>query len=244
MSNNPETNGEYWLLDQASMVWPDHAMLLDVGANTGEWSLRALSLAKRSGRHVSIKAFEPCAGTRSVLTRRLTDQGDVEVVPSAVSSSDGEASFFSSGAGAGTNSLNAVSGPASERVPLVTIDTFAAQRGIERVWMLKIDTEGYDCSVLQGAGRMLREGRITVVQFEYNWRWLLNKASLMDVFALAKGTPYRVGKLAGRTIEFYDTWHPELDRFFENNYVLVLRGSPLEQSGRPVGFDSSNSPTS
>ncbi len=89
---------------------------------------------------------------------------------------------------------------------------------------------------------MLATGSIEVVQFEYNWRWLLNKASLLDVFALVKDMPYRVGKLLDGSIEFYDEWHFELDRFFENNYVLVRKGSRLDHQGVTVWFDSSNRP--
>ena len=177
-----------------------------------------------------------------MLTERFTGYSNVEIVGFAMSATEGEADFFSNGPGAGTNSLNSVSGPTAERVQLVTIDGFVERRGIDRICMIKIDTEGYDFGVLQGARRMLAEGRIELVQFEYNWRWLLNKASLLDVFTLIKDMPYRLGKLVGDSIEFYYEWHFELDRFFEGNYVLVRTGSSLELVGRTISFDGSNCP--
>jgi hypothetical protein len=78
------------------------------------------------------------------------------------------------------------------------------------------------------------------VQFEYNWRWLINHASLRDVFEYIKDKPYRLGKLVGRSIELFDAWHFELDRYFENNYVLIRRGSALLESANVVRFDESN----
>lgn len=106
--------------------------------------------------------------------------------------------------------------------------------------MVKIDTEGFDLLVLRGAEQTLHDGRIEIVQFEYNWRWLPNHVCLRDVFALIADKPYRLGKLCGNTIEFYDQWHFELDRFFENNYVLIRNDSNLRMLGSAVRFDESN----
>lgn len=242
LANNPESNGEYWLLNEIVKEIPDHGLLLDVGANIGDWSLRALSFAQRAGRHAAIHAFEPCAETRNILSDRLTGIADVEIHPFALSATEGKADFFSNGAGSGTNSLDESSGSVSERVELITLDSFVEKIGVDRISMLKIDTEGFDLAVLQGARQFLTDGKIELIQFEYNWRWLLNKASLLDVFGLIEDMPYRLGKLTGRSIEFYDAWHFEMDRFFENNYVLVREGSSIEELGNTVRFDKNNCP--
>jgi len=122
------------------------------------------------------------------------------------------------------------------------LDTFLVDERINAVKMAKIDTEGFDFLVLKGAEQALTLGAFEIVQFEYNWRWLLNQTSLRDVFHLISGKPYRLGKLMGESIEFYDDWHFELDRYFENNYVLVRRDSPVMELGRAACFDQSNAP--
>ena len=38
--NNPRTNGEYWLLEQVLTESSRPRVLLDVGANIGEWTAR------------------------------------------------------------------------------------------------------------------------------------------------------------------------------------------------------------
>jgi FkbM family methyltransferase len=238
--NDPIHNGEYWLLEQLINSPGGGGVLIDVGANVGEWSRHALAMADAANRQVSVFAFEPCSATRDILRRSLPEASNVEVVALALSAAEGEADFFSNGAGLGTNSLNAMSGPVSERVRLTTLDGFLSERGIEHVTMVKIDTEGFDFEVLQGAERALANGRIDLIQFEYNWRWLLNKASLLAVFNFIGDKPYRFGKLIGRSISFYESWHFELDRFFENNFVLVRTGSALERLGRTSRFDESN----
>lgn len=240
LANDPGRNGEYWLLAQIIDSSADEALLFDVGANVGEWTRQALALAASANRPTQVFAFEPSSATREILKRRLAGAENVEVIPVAISELEGEGDFFSNGAGSGTNSLSAVSGPSTERVPITTLDGFMRERNIERLDMLKIDTEGFDLGVLRGAERALAEGRIDLVQFEYNWRWLLNRASLLQVFEFIRNKPYRFGKLVGRSIAYFDEWHFELDRFFENNYVLVREGSGLERLGRRAGFDSSN----
>ena len=87
--------------------------------------------------------------------------------------------------------------------------------------MIKIDTEGNDLRVIQGAVDLLRNGKVGVVQFEYNHRWIYSRSYLKDVFDLVRDTPYRIAKVCSTSLEVYVEWHPELERFFETNYALV-----------------------
>jgi len=239
--NDPSRNGEYWLIDEVLAGASDPVTtIFDVGANKGEWSSRVLTAADVGGKHVRLFAFEPCSATREMLRRRLGPVKSVTISSAALSASQGEADFFSNGAGSGTNSLSATSGTLSERVRLTTLDKFVEENCVEQIRLLKIDTEGFDFNVLVGASVTLLHGRVDVVQFEYNWRWLLNKVSLLDVFNLIKDKPYRLGKLAGEAIFYFDEWHFELDRYFECNYVLIRCGSDCEHLGKIVIFDATN----
>lgn len=240
--NDPRVNGEYWLLKLLIGQLSSNAILLDVGSNRGDWTAEALTIGD-IGMSMRVHAFEPSAATRAMLVKRLGREGSVMIHPYAFSDSEGESLFYCNADGSGTNSLSASSGQNAEHVSLKTIDGFLAKEGIETISMVKIDTEGFDFLVMKGAERMLTEGRCEVVQFEYNWRWLLNHASLRDVFAFIADKPYRLGKLVGSSIEFYEEWHFELDRYFENNYVLVKNGSPLQSLGRTFFFLPSNIPS-
>jgi FkbM family methyltransferase len=242
--NDPHINGEYWLLRQI-LKQPNPgataSVLLDIGANKGDWSAQALELgAQCANRSIQIHAFEPSQATRSLLTKRFRESEAIAIEPFAVSDSIGEANFYSNDDGAGTNSMSPVSGQRYETVQLVTLDHFLDDRSMRRVVMAKIDTEGFDFVVLKGAEKALAEGIIEVVQFEYNWRWLINHASLRDVFELIANKPYRFGKLTNHIIELHREWHFELDRYFENNYVLIHKNSELLEQCTEMHFDASN----
>jgi hypothetical protein len=95
------------------------------------------------------------------------------------------------------------------------------EHSIDQVDLIKIDTEGNDFRVIQGASVLLTKGGVGVLQFEYNHRWIHSRSYLKDVFDLVRNTPYRVAKVCSTALEVYSEWHPELERFFETNYILV-----------------------
>ena len=88
--------------------------------------------------------------------------------------------------------------------------------------LFKCDTEGHDLEVIRGALSMLMERRISLLQFEYNHRWVYARNFLKDVFDTVEGLPYRIGKIQPDHVVILDKWHPELERYFEGNYLLIL----------------------
>jgi len=236
--NDPRHNGEYWLLQHVITLSQIGDRLIDVGANRGDWSAEALRQGA-DARGCSIDAFEPSDGTRAALCAR-TRGAAVTVHRTALSDWEGDASFFEVSELAGTNSLHPIHGGREVRVSVTTLDKFLAERGYESIKFIKIDTEGFDLHVLRGGMASLRRGAVEAIQFEYNWRWVCAGSTMWALFELISGTPYRCGKLVEAGIEFYDAWHPELDRFFEGNYVLIRRGSALEALGKSMAFDGAN----
>lgn len=229
--NQPHRNGEWWLLRRVIQTSTGDGSLvfLDIGANKGEWSARALQVAAQHGKSCEIHAFEPASATHAFLEERFAGIGQVFAHRLALSDEAAERSFFVVEDFAGTNSLYEPDRPAKqETVRTMSVDQFATEWNIQDICMAKSDTEGHDFAVLQGARDSLRAGRIRVWQFEYNWKWVMARHFLKDVFDFIRGLPYAIGKLYGDGIEVFDDWHPELERFFEGNYVLILKGDALQ----------------
>jgi hypothetical protein len=53
-------------------------------------------------------------------------------------------------------------------VECTTLDSFCESHGVQHIDVLKIDTEGCDLLVLQGAEQMLPAGRVRFVYLEFN----------------------------------------------------------------------------
>lgn len=240
-ANDARQNGEYWLLDAVVARAEERALtLLDVGAHRGAWTDEALRCLDRHGRAGRVHSFEPTPSTRQFLARRFDGESRVVLRELALSDRAGAVTFYVVGELVGINSLVDMQVGAPTTVEATTVDTYLDQNQIRRVHFLKSDTEGHDLAVLQGGARSLAEGRIDAWQFEYNARWIYARAFLRDVFELTRDKPYVLGKLHGAGVELFDAWHPELERYFETNFVLLRKGTPLEQLGRKSSFDRSN----
>ena len=102
---------------------------------------------------------------------------------------------------------------------ITTLQDFVEVAGLDHITLVKIDTEGHDLAVLRGAQALLEQRRISVVQFEYNHRWVYSRSFLCDAFDLLRPLGYCLGKLTPLGVEFYPGWDPDLETFVEGNYV-------------------------
>ncbi len=130
------------------------------------------------------------------------------------------------GEGLGVNSLHArPDGKGAETITLNTVDAYCAQANIRHVDLIKIDAEGHDLMVMEGARRMLEAKAIEALQFEYNARWIDSRHYLKDAFELLQPLGYELGKVTPQGIEFYPGYHWELESFREGNYLACLPGA-------------------
>lgn len=73
----------------------------------------------------------------------------------------------------GTSGEKAKDGEFTNRaqVPVLSIDALIAREKLDHVDLIKVDTEGYDPTVLKGARETLKKHKVTLVIFEYNKLW-------------------------------------------------------------------------
>ncbi|MBE0670935.1 MAG: hypothetical protein IH588_10135, partial [Anaerolineales bacterium] len=63
---------------------------------------------------------------------------------------------------------------------------------------------------------------------------------IKDVFDFADSIPYSVGKITPNGVDIYEKWHPELEKYFEGNYVLIHSSALRLFSVRTGDFDKHN----
>jgi FkbM family methyltransferase len=139
---------------------------LDVGAHIG---LVAIPVAKRCPE-ARVLAFEPHPGSAERLTSNtaLNPGVEVELVAAAAGEEPSSAFLETGGPGTDWHHLGGSEGTGSPgvEVPVTTIDDVCAERGIDRIAVLKMDVEGYEPQALAGAERMLSEGRVDMIVLE------------------------------------------------------------------------------
>lgn len=142
------------------------ATILDVGANTGQTALKVARCFPDS----RIYSFEPVPSTFNELVRNTKADKRIEPVCCALGAKRGSA-LITKDPLSETNTLvvDVGSDPNAKsllEIKVDTVDQFCAERGIQRVNLLKIDTEGYEINVLKGANQLLAEKRVDFILAE------------------------------------------------------------------------------
>lgn len=222
-NGNSETNGEYYFLKQALSLRPGPKNIFDVGANVGDWSLAA---ERFLGDNSYVYAFEPVKLTFAALLSKSMKK--IKPFNLALGKSDGESVIYTSTDYAGTNSLvlNEYVGHSgkSEKVQVISGTTFCKKNQIEHVDILKIDTEGYELSVLAGFDEMLEEGKIDFIQFEYGGTWIYSRSFLKDAFELLQKRGYAIAKLHPDFLEGFEHYDPKSETFLYSNWIAFRKG--------------------
>ncbi len=206
---------------------------IDCGANKGEWTHLLYDEFLSNANHeqsLAIYSFEPSLYTyEKLLTtiKNINISSNVETFPinKALSNYEGQAKLNIVHPGAGVNSLvetqdNLVSD--KEKVELTTLDIFTKKENISYIDLLKIDAEGHDPIVINGAHDLISEQKIGIIQFEYNWRWIYGNHLLYDIFKSLTKYSYTIGKVTPSGIQFYKEYNVELENFTEGNYIACL----------------------
>jgi FkbM family methyltransferase len=157
-----------WLAEQ---LRPGH-VFFDVGAHHGWMSMWALPLVGKEG---AVHSFEPSPANLAILEwhRNTNRFADWTIVPKAVSDEDAAARrlFLVDSGDSPMNSLTAgapgmplMKGRDITTIPIqtITLDTYCAETRT-RPNLVKIDVEGAEGLVLQGARKLLSESRPTLI---------------------------------------------------------------------------------
>ncbi|MEO1524566.1 MAG: FkbM family methyltransferase [Planctomycetota bacterium] len=161
-----EGSWEPWIRRVCQLAMKDGGVMFDVGANAGAISNETALACP----NITIKAFEPQTELAELVTVSAAINGldNIEVFPVAVGDHEGTVQLHKP-AHALHASL-ATSGETNEAVvdvPLITLDGVVASGQLPPPCFIKIDVEGGELGVLQGAKQILKEHYPTLI-FEAN----------------------------------------------------------------------------
>jgi FkbM family methyltransferase len=236
-SYDPKRNGEHELIRKLSDAWREQAIapqIFDVGANTGNWTNFVLIIAKNLNPRVH--TFEINQDLCNVLKNRF--ESDSRVVPNSfgLHEQSGQLISYSTEDNSELTTLVAMEVfrskfKKSSFVKLETGDEYCDRNEICNIDLLKIDVEGVEANVMKGFSRMLREGRISVIQFEYGYNNGLAKFLMSDFYSLLEVLDYGIGRLTRRGIEFRSFRITDNDFRSGPNYVAAIQ-EPMKKLRR------------
>jgi FkbM family methyltransferase len=151
----------------AQRVFVEHvrpgAVVYDVGANAGFFTLLSSKLAEPSG---AVYAFEPIERNLHFIREHVRMNGaeNVQVMPIAVSDHIGPVRF----AAAHNPAMGGLAAGGEIEVQSTTLDNVA--RTIRPPSFIKMDIEGAEHAALSGAIEVLRRARPVILLSEHGWK--------------------------------------------------------------------------
>lgn len=221
-------SGEAWL---AGVVAPSSSCFVDVGANVGAWAVEFARCMPPQGRGL---LFEPNPKTAAELRTRVAKWPGLEVIEAAAGQKRGRATFLAEDYFGETSSFysSTIRLPTTAvEVDILALDDVLSERGVDRVDMLKIDAEGHDFHVIEGAENYLRQQRISVLQFEYNRCWAEAGSTLTRAFSFLGAMGYETRLLRRRSLDVFDV--ASVGEFFAySNFVAYCDSGIGERIAR------------
>ncbi len=172
--NKNTSGGSNPFLDQKKLIGDvKDAIVFDVGAHHGESALLYNSLFNNG----NIFSFEPFKESYKVLCNKVNKYDNIFTFNLALGNTIGNVNFHSNRFSA-TNSILPTHPDASQswgnsletikevKVEISTIDNFIERNDIKKIDILKIDTQGTEYDVIEGALQSIQQNKIRLIYLE------------------------------------------------------------------------------
>lgn len=221
-------SGELWFIKHVLKRAGKNLVVFDVGANIGSYSndilLNRVSIEK-------IYAFEPHSATYTKLLKNTIGK-PVQAVNIGLSDQSGAATLYDRNNASGSSHASLSAAIFSEvhcvkaestQIELTTIDDFCRTNQIECIDLLKIDVEGYEINVLRGAERMLKTGKVRLIQFEFTQLNSTLGVFFKDFYEMLHSDfdIYRLLPHGAESVKSYNSTFHEI--FGYQNFICMLK---------------------
>ncbi|QHT69589.1 FkbM family methyltransferase [Rhodocytophaga rosea] len=136
------------------------ATIIDVGAASGDWTKKALTLWPEA----EYVLFEPLLEREQVLAAFAAVNRNIHIVKAAAGDKPGEIPFSV------TDDLDGsgIADPATQKnyrsIPVTTIDGEIERLKLKGPYLLKLDTHGYEVPILIGADNTLKQAQLVIIE--------------------------------------------------------------------------------
>lgn len=201
-------------------------VVIDCGANIGNWTLELRShIGTDSGRWIVI---EPTPEN----VQRLESLPNIEIIEAAAGERAEKLQLYNYNFGSGWTSLYQRHDSFAEghqfsvhTVPVITIDSLIADKGLDHVDFLKMDIEGHELFALRGAIQSLSGRRIKALSFEFGSGNVNSRTFFRDFWDLLTPLGFELRRICpGGTTIAVKSYYEDLEVFRGvTNYIAVLR---------------------
>jgi len=155
------------LNDMSKFLITDSPIVFDIGANVGQ----SINMFRSRFPKSMIHSFEPSPSTFETLSREASGLKDVKLWNFALGSESGQMRLLENSQSVMSSFLHLSEfgwGNLTKEtlVDVKTVDDFCNDEKIEKIDILKSDTQGFDLEVFKGAEQSIHANRIGLIYFE------------------------------------------------------------------------------
>ncbi|MBN8837941.1 MAG: FkbM family methyltransferase [Sphingobacteriia bacterium] len=223
---NDKVSGESFFIDLFLKNQPNK-VIFDVGANVGNYS----ATLRQKGYLGQIFAFEPHPTTFIQLTK-LAEQFNFNAINSGLGKCKEKVFIYDYANNKGSQHASLYKDVITEihhssyqqtEIELTTVDDFILENKINKIDLLKIDTEGNELSVLQGAQQAIEKGMIQFIQIEFNEMNIVSKTFMKDIFKILPG--YKFYRLLPTGLLPLKDLQPVLLEIFAFQNIIAIKNN-------------------
>lgn len=226
---NFEKNGEKVFVEGFLKALEKDAVILDIGANIGEYSELILKEALKNKVNVQLHLFEPTRSCFSALTEKYSGLDYVTLNNFGLSDVSEPSKIYYDKEKSGLASLYqrnlksySIELSQSEGINVKRLDSYVEEKRISHIDFVKIDIEGHELKAFEGFGAYLDGDFIDYIQFEYGGANLDSGVSLMEIYQVLSDRGFVISKVMPKGLEVRN-YYPYMDNFNYANYVAVSR---------------------
>ena len=217
-SGYADYSGELYIMRKVKEIFGNDICIFDIGANIGDWS--KFLIQEYQNCSYNLYMFEPSHHAFEQLQKNIPSAFYHHFFRIGFGDQQGEQILYSDAPAQGSASLLMSSAKYAEKIYIDTIDRFCKEHSIEQIDFLKMDVQGYEYNILQGAQSMLKEGKIGVIQFEFDAPNIDNRIFFKDFWELL--TPdYDLYHSLYNGLVKIEAYHYTLENFRCMNYVAI-----------------------
>lgn len=201
-------------------------LIFDVGANKGYY---AECLFKEFGNDMKLLCFEPARQSHANLSETLKTIPPAQAIQIGFGKVNEKIELHYNHEGSTIATLypmadmdNKVALDQKEVIDVRRIEDYCKEEGIDTIDFLKVDVEGAEYDVLEGCGKMLTNGSIRFVQFEFGPNNMVSKTYMKDFFRVLKH--YRIYRIVQNGVREIPQYHEILEIPLVVNFLAEYKG--------------------
>lgn len=215
------SSGEIFVLKYINKIRKEEAIILDIGANTGDYTLAVLNEFKNN---VRVFSFEPSQVAFNQLKETIKDK-NVNLINCAIGNNEGKGNLYTDCLGGWGASLykrsrfhENLNVNITEEIQIRRLDNVLKEFNIKHVTLLKIDAEGAEYEILKSIKPLF--DKIDFIQFEINNSAIDAHIFFKDFYYLLSDN-YRIYRILRKGLYEINKYSEVYEIFYTANYLAV-----------------------